>query len=126
GQDDPRPRAGDPGAEEIPGHEHAGAWRGGARRPVRDLLLHRAGERGTVPGHAAARRLLQREDRPGAEGVGRWSRPSVHGPGPGIALPEGRVLQGPVATTACSRSGADPASPTIAELAMRQLLPAAT
>ena len=31
GQDDPRPRAGDPGAEEVPRHEQAGAGRGRSR-----------------------------------------------------------------------------------------------
>ena len=68
GQDDPRPRAGDPGAEEIPRHEQARARRGAAGRPARHVLVHRPGQRGAVPRHAAPRGVLRQPHDPGAEG----------------------------------------------------------
>src|SRR5690606_35667808 len=92
GQDDPRPQPGDPGAEEVPGHEQAGAGRGEAGRAVRHVLVHRAGERGAVPGHAAPGRVLRRAHGAGAQGRRRRRRPSVPGRRAGIALPQGGLL----------------------------------
>src|SRR5690606_7321322 len=95
GEDDARSRAGDSSVEEIPGHEQAGAGRGEARRPAGHVLVHRPGERGAVPRHAAARCVLRRAHGAGAEGLRRRRRPSVHGPRAGVALPQGGVLPRP-------------------------------
>src|SRR5690606_25042593 len=95
GQDDARPRTGDPRAQEVPGHEQAGAGGGQARRPAGYVLVHRPGERGAVPRHAAARGLLRRAHGADAEDLRRRRRPPVHGPRAGVALPQGGVLPRP-------------------------------
>src|SRR5690606_5402228 len=114
GQDDPRPRPGHPRVEEVPGHEQARAGRSRARRPVRDLLLHRPGGRGPVPGHAAARGVLRGSPGAGAEGGRGRTRPSLARRRARITVSEGGVLPGAGLRTWQPRGA--PAHPTRTDL----------
>jgi 23S rRNA (cytosine1962-C5)-methyltransferase len=60
---------------------------------LRDLLLHRPGQRRTIPRHDSSRRVLR--ESPGADprSARRRRRPSLAGARAGFALPQGGVLR---------------------------------